>query len=152
LAGKSKGKGSKAAKEAKREIVAAGIVAGKSATEIAQAADCNPRHVQRVAAEPETQFLVTELLRPHRQELADLATDVIRAVQGGLKAAVNDIEVGTDGKKRLIDHSVRLRAVQRYRDLVNLAQGAEPPPATDRSLVTWEEYVVLYNRRTERPA
>jgi hypothetical protein len=142
LAGKSKGKGSKAAKEAKREIVAAGIVAGKSATEIAQAADCNPRHVQRVAAEPETQFLVTELLRPHRQELADLATDVIRAVQGGLNALVTDPE----------DHTVRLRAVQRYRDLVNLAQGAEPPPATDRSLVTWEEYVVLYNRRTERPA
>jgi hypothetical protein len=53
-----------AQKALKRRIVASGVLSGKSTGEIARVANTSQRNVQRIAAEPETQLLVTEAFRP----------------------------------------------------------------------------------------
>jgi hypothetical protein len=48
------------------------------------------------------------------------------------------------------DHVSRLRAVERYVDLVELAQGKLPEKTVDDGALpqyTWEEYVRLYETR-----
>lgn len=134
-------RGTKAEKERKRRVVAEGIVAGKSSRAIAAEAGCDARHVQRLAEEPATQFLVTDILRPHRERLARLAATAVTAVARAL--------VAKDGKKA--DHIVRLRAIGRYGQLLELAQGGkvETPAAENGPMVTWEEFVVLYRSRKE---
>jgi hypothetical protein len=124
----------------RRRTIAKGAVAGKPLKAIAREAQCSKRQVQRVEAEPETQFLISEALRPHRQRLTKLAGKVISAVERGLLARKTD----------KADRIVQLRAVERYADLVGLAQGkAAAPEGGDRSLVTWEEFVILYRSRKE---
>jgi hypothetical protein len=133
-------RGSKAAKEAKRRTVAKGIVAGKSTAQIAKDAACNTRHVERLAAEPETQLLITDLMKPHRAKLECLVEKAIAAVDSALVAKRTD----------KADHMARLRAVGRTRDLVTMAAG-KPHEETDAGggLVTWEEFVVLYRKKTQ---
>jgi hypothetical protein len=127
-------------KEKKRRTVAKGVVAGKSTKTIARKAKCSARHVERLAKEPETQFLITEALRPQQTRLAKLATKVITAVDKALTAMKTD----------KVDHTSRLRAVERYGELLELAQGK--PPAQDNQTsgesrqFTWEEFVVMYRR------
>lgn len=132
--------GTKAGKELKRRVIARGIVAGKSTKAIAQEAGCNPRHAMRVAQEPATEFLITEIMRPYHARLAKLAQVAIQAVESAMKAT-------HDGC--LPDHDVRLRGVRRYRDLAELAQGRPSDQQEQTSgLVTWEEFEVLYRKRT----
>jgi len=131
------GRGSKAAKEAKRRVVAQGLVAGKPTKVIARAAGCKARHVERLAAEPKTQFLVTEILRPYHERLGKLAKKAIHAVDVALAAKY----------KGQPDHMARLRAVGRYGELVEMAQGTKAHDQVDRGLVTWEEFVLLYRSR-----
>jgi hypothetical protein len=135
--------GTKAGKEAKRRTVARGLVAGKGSDEIAAEAKCCRRHVQTLAAEAETQFLITEMMRPHRARLAELAKNAITAVGRALIA-----KNGTHA-----DHTTRLRAVGRYRQLLEMAQGTKVAGADteDGPMVTWEEFVVLYRSR-QQPA
>jgi hypothetical protein len=132
--------GSRAEKAAKRDVVARGVIAGRSTKAIARAAGCTERHVQRLADEPETQFLITELMRPHRRKLDKLATKAIAAVEKALAANKTD----------KADHTARLRAVERFGELAEMAQGlAQAPPASDPT-VTWEEFVVMYRSRKEQ--
>lgn len=137
-------KASRGAKEQKRRVVARGVVAGKSTRAIAAEAGCNPRHVRHLAAEPETEFLIREIMRPYYDRLAKMAKSALIAVDGALKA-----EIGR-GRFKRPDHEIRLRAIGRFRTLAEMAQGkpsleAEGPTG----LVTWEEFVVLYRKRTE---
>jgi hypothetical protein len=113
-------------------------VVGKPTNAIAREAGCTPRHAQRLASEPETQFLITEALRPHRKRLERMAAHAIRVVDSGLRA----------NKKTPIDHFTRLRAVERYADLMQLAQGKKTEDLdANRPMVTWEEFIVLYHSR-----
>ena len=129
-----------AEKEKKRRVVAKGVVAGRPTAKIAAEAGCTVRNVQRIASEPATQFLITEALQPHREELEQLAGDVIKAIGGGLRALKDDPE----------DHVVRLRAIERYGDMLQLAQG-KPKEESEQGPVqiTWEEFVVLYRKQSE---
>ena len=130
----------RAEKEGKRRKVAEAAVAGTPTSKTARQVGCTPRHVQRLANEPETQFLITQAFQPHQEKLARMAEKVIRCVESGLRA----------NKKTNVDHFTRLRAVERYTELLDLAQGkATTAAATDGPLVTWEEFVILYSRRTE---
>jgi hypothetical protein len=131
-------RGSKATKEAKRRVVAKGVVAGKCTKEIARAAGCKARHVERLAAEPKTQLLITDLLRPYHARLEMLAKKAIHAVDVALAAKY----------KGQPDHMARLRAVGRYAELLELAQGTKVTDAGERGLVTWEQFVVLYRGRS----
>ena len=134
-------KNSKQTKEAKRRIVAKGKVTGASTRTIARAAGTSERHVQRIAAEPETQFLITKALAPHREELESLAGKAIQAVDKSLVALKGDEE----------DHIIRLRGVERYKDLLDLAQGKiAEQQVEERPMVTWEEFLVLYRRYQEK--
>lgn len=134
-------RGSKGTKEAKRRVVARGIVKGKTTKAIAREAGCAERHVERLAAEPATEFLITEIMRPHRERLEKLAKKSIDAVDEALSATY------IKGKP---NHEIRLRAVRRYRDLAEMAQGKPSDELEQTSgLVTWEEFVVLYRRRTD---
>ena len=129
-----------AKKQAKRRIVATGAILGKTAKEIAQAAGCSPRHAARIAGEPATQFLITEALRPHQAQLVKLAYNVLKAIEGGLKAK----------KSTIIDHFTRLKAAERWCELAGLAQGGKPAELTQETGLphfTWEEFVVLYGKR-----
>ena len=132
-------KRAKTEKEKKRRTVAKAAIAGKGNKIIAKEAGCSTRQVQRIKAEPETQFLITEALAPHREQLRKLAGEVIRAIAGGLKASKEDAE----------DHKMRLLAVQRYGDLVELAQG-KVTETEERGAVqfTWEEFRAMYEKRT----
>lgn len=124
----------KAEKETKRRKVASGAVAGKRTNAIARDAGCTPRHAQRLANEPATQFLITEALRPHRARLEKLATRVVAVVASGLNAKVG----------RKIDHFTRLRAVERYADLLGLAQGKKTEEQdTSGPMVTWEAFLIM---------
>ena len=106
---------------------------------IAAAAHVKPRAAYRLAAEPETQFLIRELMRPHHAKLKRMTQKAITAVNSAL--------VAKEGRKAC--HETRLHAVDRYCDLMHLAEGQKPPDAEDIGLVTWEQFVVLYQRRTE---
>jgi hypothetical protein len=131
----------KAEKERKRRTVATGIVAGETTAAIAKKAGCSARNVQRLAAEPATQFIITEALRPHRAKLEKLAQRAILAIERALIAHKTDTA----------DHVVRMRAVERYGDLLTMAQGKPPEPKTTEvdgiPQLTWEEFTLLYQSR-----
>jgi hypothetical protein len=129
---------SKSQKEAKRQIVARGIAAGKSTKKIAAEAGCGPRHVQRLASEIDTQVLIVEMLRPHRRKLAAAVKKALDAIDRGLGAK----------KKTPHDHLAQLRAVERLGDMLKLAQG-DPKQGgeKDPGQVTWEEFVVMWRKR-----
>lgn len=133
-------RGSKAEKEAKRRTVAAGVVAGKSTRTIAREVAATTRHVERLAAEPATRFLIADALKPHHAALVKLGKEAIAAVRGGLKAKLTDPA----------DHMARLRAVGRFADLARMAQGVEDvgEPGSSKQ-ITWEEFQVIWRSRTE---
>ena len=81
--------------------------------------------MQRIAAEPETQFLITEAFRPHQARLVELAGAVVDAVDEALGAMKTDKQ----------DHLTRLKAVERYGDVLEFAQGKvqEKPAEADRT-------------------
>jgi hypothetical protein len=132
----------KAEKEKKRRVVAKAVLAGKGVKVTAREAGCSTRHVERLAAEPATQYLITEALRPHQAKLTRMVERMITAVNVALVATKKDTQ----------DHIARLRAVERGRDLLELAQGkpsADVEQQQGAALVTWEEYLVLYRSRSE---
>src|SRR5579862_2527875 len=55
--------------ERKRRVVAGGILQGKKTAVIAREAGCGPRHVRTLRAEEATQVLISDLLRPHIENL-----------------------------------------------------------------------------------
>ena len=130
-------KGSKAQKEAKRRVVARGVVEGKSTRTIAREAKCDPRHVERLANEPATRFIIADALAPHRERLTRLAGKAVNAVERALVARVTD----------KADHMARLRAVGRFGDLARMAQGIEAVDADAAKQVTREEFLVIWGRR-----
>jgi hypothetical protein len=100
-------------KERKRLAVAGAVLARQGTRITARKIGCSERHVRRLAAEPETQFLIMEALRPHIAKLQKLAWKVISVIEEALTAMKTDEA----------DHLTRLRAVERYFELLNLAQG-----------------------------
>jgi len=134
--------GTRAGKESKRRTVAGGVIAGKGTQAIAAAAGCQPRYVQRLASEPETQVLITAMLAPQRERLAKMAQKAVNAVEKALIARKTDLS----------DHIVRLRAVERYGELLALAQGKPREAAGDGVQVTWEQFTLMYERRTTQLA
>jgi hypothetical protein len=130
--------GTRAGKERKRRTVASGVIAGQATDQIAAAAGCKSRYVQRLANDPETQFLITEALAPHRAKLARMAVRAVNTVDKALIAKRSD--------KR--DHMVCLRAVERYGELLALAAGKPKDAAADDGTVTWEQFTLMYEKRT----
>jgi hypothetical protein len=118
------------------------VIAGKGTQAIAAAAGCQPRYVQRLASEPETQVLITAMLAPQRERLAKMAQKAVNAVEKALIARKTDLS----------DHIVRLRAVERYGELLALAQGKPREAAGDGVQVTWEQFTLMYERRTTQLA
>jgi hypothetical protein len=133
--------GSKSGKEAKRRIVAKGMIEGQTRSAIAEEAGCSTRHVQKIAAEPETRILVTRLLQPHEARLKKLVPKAINAVEKALIARKTD----------KADHAARLRAVGRAAQLFGMAQGNVPEERSNDGggIVTWEELQILYRRHRE---
>jgi hypothetical protein len=131
--------GTRAAKDRKRRAVAGGVIAGLDSAGIAKAAGCKARYAQRLANDPETQFLIAEALAPHRAKLALMAQRAVYAVDTALLAKKTD----------KADHITRLRAVERYGDLLGLAQGKPREAAEERLQVTWEQFTLMYEKRTE---
>lgn len=133
-------RGSKAQKEAKRRVVAKGIVAGKSTAAIAREAKTGKRHVERLATEPETQLLITDLMKPHRKKLEGLLKKSVEAVEAALKANRTD----------MADHRARMYGVRRTKDLLEMAEGKrDGDDAPIRKFSgTMEELLVLYRKVT----
>jgi hypothetical protein len=129
-----------AEKERKRRAVAEATLAGTGTKNTARTVGCSERHVRRLAAEPETQFLITEALRPYTAKLNKLAAKAITAVEEALIAMKTDEA----------DHVSRLRAVERYGDVLELAQGKLPEKTEEEAgppQWTWEEFCQMYNAR-----
>jgi hypothetical protein len=89
-----------------------------------------------MAAEPETQFLITEILRPFRAKLTQLISTAITVVEEAMSAMKNDEP----------DHFTRLRAVERYCELLAPAPGKVQEQGNNDAgrLITWEEFQELY--------
>jgi hypothetical protein len=124
--------------EKKRRVVAAGAIFGAAAKEIAKAAGCSERHVNRLAAQPETQFLIAKALEPYHAELRLMAKRAVAAVKRGMTAQ----------KKTKADHFTQLRAVERFGDLMELAGTGQKNDVLAKSgkgrlLVTWEQFVEI---------
>jgi hypothetical protein len=134
--------GTRAGKESKRRTVAGGVIAGQDTAAIAAEAGCQPRYVQRLANEPETRFLITEMMEPHRAKLQRMAARAVYSVNMALLAKKTD----------KADHMARLRAVERYSELLGLAQGVAPEVEPgDGAMVTWERFTQMYERRVVTP-
>ena len=103
-------------KERKRRAVACPVLAGERTRITARWLGCSKRHVRRLAAELETPLLITEILRPYHATLNELMPRVITVVREALNAQKTDEA----------DHFTRLRAVERYCELLELAQGKLP--------------------------
>ena len=71
-------RGSKPEQSAKRRAVVKGAIAGRAAGAIAKDAGCTERRVRRLLADPETQFLIGEVMRPHRDKLRLMAKRGLR--------------------------------------------------------------------------
>jgi hypothetical protein len=139
-----------AKKAAKRRVVAAGVIAGKKTKDIADALDTSTRNVQLIASERETQFLITAAFRPQQKLLTAMAARAVQVVLHGFEA-MKYVKTGKDEYKCLGDAIARLRAVERYADLIALAQGQIKPEdeSTTRDFpkYTWEELQVIYKQR-----
>ena len=70
--------------------IAKGVLSGKSTKAIARKTATSPRSVQRIAAEPETQFLITEAFRPHQLRLQKMAGKALDAIEAALCAMKTD--------------------------------------------------------------
>src|ERR1035438_10322923 len=108
--------GSRAEKEHKRHAVAFARLAGPGTRATARQIGCSERYVRRLAAEPETQFLITEALRPHIAKLLQFMPKALAVIEEGMSAM----------KKDQVDHLTRLRAVERFCELLEMAQGELP--------------------------
>jgi hypothetical protein len=138
-----------AKKEAKRRVIAKGVLTGRPTRAMARATESTPRTVQRIRAEPETQFLITRALRPQRKNLTDMAARAVRVVLEGFEA-IHYVKVSPKKYKRMGDAIARLRAVERYGELLQLAQGGKPEAqieAEGARTFTWEEFTLLYRSR-----
>ena len=148
---KGTGKRTKASKEHKRRQVAVGLIAGKDTKKIAKETGSSLRNVQRLASEPQTQLLVTALFSRHHRALRSMTERAIRVVNEGLRSTTY-VKVDKDRYKVRVDTFGRLRAVERFCDLAELAQGKlrdDGPRDTEigRSY-TWEEFILLQRRVT----
>jgi len=124
--------------ETKRHIIAAGVVSGQSTEDIARSAGCSVRQVQRIASDMGTQLLITEAFAPHTKKLAKLATRVLYVIEKALLAHKDDNA----------DHATRLKAVERYGDVLAMAQGKAPETTAEvKTQFTWEEFQILYQSR-----
>lgn len=136
-------KASKAEHERKRLIVAKGKVAGKKRPAIAQEANCSESQVTKIEREPATQLLVADLMRPHHRAIEKLAAKAVKAVERGLEAK-------TANGRHI--HEIQLRAVGRFAELAHLAQGADKVSDNDSGLITWQQFVLIYNQREAHAA
>jgi hypothetical protein len=127
------------AKERKRRTVAAGLVQGQPMEVVALEAGCGKRHAQRLAAEPETRFLIADLMRPHHERLRMLIPKMLRAIERGLVAQ----------KTTRSDLPVQLIAARRAKDFLLLAQGpAKTAEQAATRETTWEEFMISYRKHT----
>jgi len=130
-------KNCRAEKERKRQAVVAAKVIGVRTKRAARQIGCSERYVRQLAAEPETRFLIVEVLRPLRPQLIALAPAAIGAIEEALDADKTDEA----------DHANRLRAVDRYFEILEMAQGNVQAEVAPRREMTWEELCALYRAR-----
>ena len=139
--------GSRAEKEQKRHAVAFARLAGQGTRATARQIGCSERYVRRLAEEPETQFLITEALRPHIAKLLQLMPKALAVIEEAMSAMKKE---GPD-HLTMPDYLTRLRAVERFCKLLEMAQGELPETGDDASRQwTWEEITELYRSRRER--
>jgi hypothetical protein len=139
---------SNAEHEKKRRIVAAGIAAGHPTNRIAQDAKTSQRNVQLIAKEPATQFLITESFAPLHKKLRAMTARAVQVVEQGF-SAMRYVKAGKDDYRLRGDAIARLRAVERFGDLLEFAQGkpAEETTGEIGRSYTFEEFTLLRARR-----
>jgi hypothetical protein len=131
--------------ERRRQIVAKGVVAGKQRAAIAAEAGVSTRQVHRITHEPATEFLIAEMMRPHRERLAHLADQALTSVERALKATVGK------GKLKRPDYEIQLRAVGRLGELLEMAE-TESAEKRGAGVHSWEEFVLVYQRHKQEAA
>ena len=127
--------GSRAEKDYKRRVIVEAKLLGMGTRATARHIGCSERHVRRLAAEPQTRFLIAQALRPYHAKLNQLAVKVLTVLEEAMTARKTDEA----------DHLTRLRAVERYCELLVMAQGE-----LQERQVTWEELTELYRATKER--
>jgi hypothetical protein len=110
----------------------------------AREAGITERSVDRIAGEPETQFLTAHIMRPYRGKLMELVEKSLIAVEDALTATVGQ------GKRKRPNHEIRLHAVKQLVHLLRLAEGepTDHPP----QLHSWEDFVLTYHKHKQEEA
>jgi hypothetical protein len=142
---KSKPKTAVAARlKRRRQKVAAGLLAGKTVTQLAKDEGVTRSHLSREANQPETRLLMAELLGSHKDQvvrLVGMSLDVIEsAFDAGKMGATKEglsFDLGAD-------HFARLTAAKRLVEMITAAkvEDSREAPGT----ITWEAFLHLRER------
>jgi hypothetical protein len=145
---KPKGKAATSAKlAARRQKVAAGIVAGKSVTQLAKETKVSRSHLSREVNASETRLVLQELLAAHHKKVRKLVGRTLTAIDEAFKASKILPMHDSDGEAITLDggadHYARLTAAKR---VLELLEAAKPTGQYAPGTITWQAFLEL--RRT----
>jgi hypothetical protein len=133
-----------AKRKRRRQKVAAGLLAGKTVTELAKEEGLTRSHLSREANQPETRLLMAELLGSHKEQ-------VLRLVGKSLDVIESAFDAGKMGatKEGIIldfgaDHFARLTAAKRFVEMITAVKAEDRSEAP--GTITWEAFLHLRER------
>jgi hypothetical protein len=147
-----KGKAATSAKMvARRQKVAAGLVAGKSVTQLARETKISRSHLSREVNATETRLVLQELLAAHHKKVKRLVGRTLTAIDEAFKASKILPMHDSDGEAVTLDggadHYARLTAAKRVLELLD---AAKPTGQYAPGTVTWEAFLQLRATYLER--
>jgi hypothetical protein len=137
---KQVGKPTKAARTARRERIAAKVVAGSSIQAVADTEGLTRVWTSKELAAPETQAIVARLVDTSHIHMAGMFSKALTAIAEAFDArkeyvVAGQIEIGGP------DHYARLKAANTLTDLLKAGRAATQPPKNneERRLLTLDE-------------
>lgn len=141
-------------------MVIAGKMAGEPNARIALEAGCSERHVDRLAAEPETRLSIQALLQKRAARIDRMVGRAMDAIEAALTAtlpadpgkaaripaaAATGLETPVE-PTYIPDHDTRLRAADQLRKWVELLAENQVPGGEEGEM-SIDRFVVLYERK-----
>ncbi len=128
----------KAGQAARGQRVAAGVLAGKSITDIARGEGVSRATASRLGNSPEVQLLVTSLVEAERTKIRGLFTKALNAIQASFEANRTGIYEGA--KVDLgPDHFARLTGVKRLTEVLTAGRTSQKPDPPQKKTFTLDD-------------
>lgn len=133
--GKSGAKG--ATRQARRQKLAAAVIAGKPIADVAKEEGVSRSWASRETNAPATRVLIDKLLDSHQERIAGLIPRCLDVIENGFEA--------NDGL--LPDHRVRLLSAKRLIELCSA--GRKHEEGTGDVTLTWQQFVTIYQEKRQ---